>query len=103
MDPPAGTVTALSAREGPETVKVRLAEVPPPGAGVRTVMLGVPAVATSRARMAAVSLVADTKVVARGLPLTRTTDLPTKFAPVEVEVKAGATAAAGGGIMHVHI
>jgi hypothetical protein len=59
------------------TVSVIALEVPPPGAGVLTVMLGVPAVAMSLARIVAVSCVAETNVVLRALPLICTTELAT--------------------------
>ena len=76
-------------------VKNRVLEVPPPGAGVKTVTLAVGRVidpgilAMSAARMVAVSLVALTKVVVRLLPFHCTTDAGTKPLPVTVRVKAG--------------
>jgi len=42
--------------------------VPPPGAGVVTVTMAVPAAAISEAVMAACKLVLETNVVVRGLP-----------------------------------
>jgi hypothetical protein len=47
------------------TVKVSAAVVPPPGVGLNTLTMFVPAVATSAEVMAACKLVLDTKVVVR--------------------------------------
>jgi hypothetical protein len=52
------------------TVRERAPDVPPPGAGVNTVMLGVPAAAISLAGMVALSWVDETNVVVRLAPLT---------------------------------
>jgi hypothetical protein len=79
-------------------VKVRALEVPPPGAGLTTVTWAVPAVAMSPAAMAAVSWVAETKVVARGLPFQRTTELELKPLPVTVSVNAALPAYAVAGL-----
>src|SRR5262249_57313345 len=70
-------------------VKVRASEAPPPGAGLSTVMGAEPAVVRSLAGMLAVSWVALTKVVARGLPFHCTTDAAMKLVPVTVRVKPG--------------
>ena len=67
-------------------VKVAVLDVPPPGAGLKTVTFAVPAVATSLAGIVAVSTVLETKVVVRGLPFQRTTELVTKFVPVMMRV-----------------
>jgi hypothetical protein len=64
------------------------AEVPPPGAGLVTVMFSVPAVAMSAAVIAAERLVALLKVVTRAAPLTFTTEPATKFVPVTVSENA---------------
>src|SRR6267143_2550975 len=64
------------------------AVVPPPGVGVTTVTLAVPAVAMSAAVMAAVSWVALTKVVVRVLPFQRTVEPLRKLAPFTVRVNA---------------
>src|SRR5436190_1904523 len=56
-------------------------EVPPPGAGVATVICAVPAAATSAAEMAAVSCVALRNVVVRGAPFQRTVEPLTKPLP----------------------
>src|SRR5262249_51238723 len=80
------------------TVSGRAADVPPPGAGVNTVMLGVPAPAISLAGMAAVSCVDETNVVVRPAPLTCTIELFVKFEPVAVRVKAAPPADAAAGL-----
>jgi hypothetical protein len=56
------------------TVNGELPEVPPPGAGLVTVTLNVPAVAISAAVMDAVSCAALTNVVVVAVPLKFTTD-----------------------------
>jgi hypothetical protein len=60
--------------------------VPPPGAGLLTVMFSVPLWAKSLIGRAAVSDVELKKVVARELPLTRTVELVVKFVPVTLRV-----------------
>jgi hypothetical protein len=62
-------------------------EGPPPGVGLKTVMPNGPAVVRSLVRIAAVSCVASTKVVVRGDPLNRTTEVGTKFVPLTVRIK----------------
>ena len=69
------------------TANVAEFEVPPPGAGVTTVMLNDPGVVKSLAGMLAVNCVALTNDVVRALPLKLTTEFKTKFAPVTVIVK----------------
>ena len=68
------------------TVNVCAAEVPPPGAALKTVMLCVPAVAMSVAGMSAVTDVADTNVVVLFTPSKRATELELKLVPVKVIV-----------------
>ena len=63
-------------------------DVPPPGVGLVTVIAGVPILMTSVDKMAAVSCVALTKEVVRGLPPKFTTEVLTKFVPVTVNVSA---------------
>jgi len=70
------------------TVKTCEFEVPPPGAGLVTVMLNVPAVVRSLASIAAVILILLTNVVVRGEPAKLTTEFDTKFVPFTVRVKA---------------
>lgn len=62
--------------------------VPPPGVGVTTVIAAVPPAAISAAVIAAVSWVALTNVVTRGLPLIFATDELMKLVPVSVSVNA---------------
>ncbi len=59
------------------TVRFDAVEVPPPGAGLKTVMATSPGVATSLAETVAVSCAPLTKVVGRDTPATCTTELPT--------------------------
>ena len=73
-------------------------EVPPPGVGLNTVTLAVPAMAMSEARIEAVSWVEETYVVVRSAPFQRTTELETKFVPFTVSVKAGPPAVAELGL-----
>src|SRR5215469_729374 len=54
---PGATLIALTARLGAATANIWAADVPPPGAGVDTVMLGLPTAAMSVARITAVSSV----------------------------------------------
>ncbi len=73
-------------------------ELPPPGAGVNTVTGTVPAVAMSEDRIAAVSLVADMKVVVRSDPFHRTTEPATNPLPSTVSVKPAPPAVADEGL-----
>src|ERR1700682_1167535 len=84
--------------------KVKAPDVPPPGGGVATVTMAVPAAAMSPAGIAAWRLVLEPKVVARGLPFHWTVEDDRKLAPVTVtlnpsppaRVKAGFSDAAVG-------
>src|SRR5213593_4172341 len=76
------------------TVKAAGVDVPPPGEGLKTVMLTEPPVSRSVAGMLAVSWVALTTAVVRELPFQRTTELATKLAPVTVSVNAAPPTAA---------
>src|SRR5438093_4278893 len=96
--PPTATLVGLilvsvGTGGGGVTVSVAPLDVPPPGAGLNTVMVGVPVLATSAARIAAVTWVAVPKLVVRGTPLTCTTAPATKPVPVTVNVNAGLPAA----------
>src|SRR5438309_7585428 len=84
-----------------EIVNVWAFDVPPPGAGVNTVTVAVPATAMSAGVIAAVSWVAETRVVARFAPFQRTTELPTKLVPVTVNVNPGPPAGAEAGFSPV--
>jgi len=82
---------------GEVTEKNSWFEVPPPGVGVFTVIVAVPAVAMSAAVIAAVTFVTLTNVVVRGLPFQFTTELESKFAPRTVRVKGEPAGAAAVG------
>ena len=73
-------------------------EVPPPGVGLKTVTLAVPAVAMSAARIAAVTWVALTYVVVRFVPFHLTTELEMKLVPLTVNVNAEPPAVADDGL-----
>ena len=64
-------------------------EVPPPGVGLKTVTVAVPADAMSVAWIVAVRDVPEMKVVVRLAPFHRTLLLGLKFVPVTVSVKPG--------------
>src|SRR5207245_660233 len=102
---PSGTTAArlslVIVGTGFRIVKVCELDVPPPGAGVNTVTVGVPATAMSAAGMAAVSWVAEANVVARAAPFHRTTDPVMKFVPVTVSVNPGPPAVAVAGLRPV--
>lgn len=70
---------------------------------MKTEIFREPAVAMSLARMVAVSLVAETAVVARLVPLTWRTEVPTKLVPEAVTVTAGPPAPAVVGLMLVSV
>ena len=80
-------------------VSVDPAEVPPPGAGLKTVIEGVPSVVISEAGMAAVSCPVLTKVVVLADPLILITDAVLKFDPSTVSVKAGSPAQTEEGVI----
>ena len=69
-------------------VKLSPLDAPPPGVGFVTVTIAVPGVATSLARIEAVSWVAFTNVVVRAVPLKFTTEPLMKFVPFRVSVNA---------------
>ena len=102
--PEKASVVGLSDAPGPACavmVKVRLLEVPPPGDGLLTVTDGVPGMAISVARMAAVSCVELTKFVVLAWPLKFTTEPLTKLEPLTVSVKAPEPAVAVDGSSEV--
>ncbi len=74
---------------GLQIVNVRGADVPPPGAGLKTVTLADPTLAMSEAEICAVSCEPLTKFVGRLLPFQRTTELLTKPDPKMARVKPG--------------
>ena len=69
-------------------VKVRLFEVPPPGAGFATVTCAVPGLAMSVAVIAACTWVPRTKVVVRFEPFHFTCEVETNPVPCTVRVKS---------------
>jgi hypothetical protein len=73
-------------------------EVPPPGVGLNTVTVAVPAVTISAAVIAAVNWVDDTYVVVRLAPFHCTTEPLTKLLPLTVSVKAAPPANADEGL-----
>ena len=85
------------------TVSVRDVVVPPVGVGLKTVIAGVPAAATSAAVSCAVSWVALTRVVTRSFPLKRTIELPLKFVPVAVSTKSASPAVLVVGLILVRV
>ena len=74
--------------------KERLAEVPPPGVGLKTVACAVPAVAISEEAIAACSWVLLTSVVPRVDPFQLTTEAPVNPLPFTVKVNAAPPAEA---------
>lgn len=91
---PTATVVALTVSAGLGVcpwpiVNVKGEEVPPPGAGVKTVTNAEPAEATSAAVIDARSCVELRKVVARSTPFHRTMEDETKLLPFTVRLKAG--------------
>jgi hypothetical protein len=84
-----GLIERLTVGAGAVVVKGRAWDVPPPGAGLTTVTLSVPAAAMSAAVIAAVSWVEDTNVVARLAPFHCTVEFETKLDPLTVRVKDG--------------
>ena len=95
--PIAAEAGAIEVSVGPETALIvndRLPDAPPPGAGLVTATVAVPAVAISAAVMAAVNCVALTNVVVLAAALNFTTDVETKPVPLTVRVKAAPPAVA---------
>jgi hypothetical protein len=94
-------LVSVGAGGGDVTVSVMFDEVPPPGVGLKTEIACDPTDATSDDSSAAVSEVAEPKVVTRSLPSTRTIAPLTKPAPVTVKVKAALPAAMLDGVIEV--
>src|SRR5205823_5471744 len=74
-------------------------DVPPPGAGLKTVTVAFPPVAISDAKIPAVSVALLIKLVVREVPFHLTMELFKKFAPATVMVKAAPPAVAELGMM----
>jgi hypothetical protein len=85
------------------TVNVLAALVPPPGAGVVTVTLNVPALAMSAVLIVAVISVELTYVVARGDPAQFTTELLMNPVPLTVRVNPAPPWVAFGGERDVRV
>ena len=83
-------------------VKLKAADVPPPGAGVTTVTLAVPAAAKSVAVILAASWVLLLNVVLRGCPFHCTEEVAMKFDPFRVNVKAALPGAALEGVIELN-
>src|SRR5947208_896772 len=83
-------------------VNVTALDVPPPGAGVNTVIAWVPPSERSAAPSVVTSDVALTNVVARLAPSTRITEFAAKFVPVAVNVNALGPTAMLVGVMLVN-
>jgi hypothetical protein len=96
--PPAATVAEAgeiaTTGIGLLIAKVNALDVPPPGAGVATLTIAVPAAAISAAVIAACKLVLEADVVVRAFPFHCTVEVDTKLAPVTVSVNAAAPATA---------
>ena len=69
------------------TVNVCAFDVPPPGAGLKTVILNVPALVRSLVGIVTLSSVESTNVVVRSEPLNLATEDGIKFVPLTVIVK----------------
>src|SRR5207244_11993937 len=82
------TLTMLRLR----TLRLTAFDSPPPGVGLKTVMVGVPAATTSAALICAVSWVLLTKVVGRSTPFHLTTDALMKSLPFTVNANAASPA-----------
>lgn len=91
VNPPVPTIAAVGERlliagAGLSTEKANIVDVPPPGAGLVTATGNVPPVATSDAKICAVSCELLMSVVARANPLKLTTELALKFVPSTMRV-----------------
>src|SRR5438270_10816821 len=74
-------------------VKGKESDIPPPGAGLKTVIEAVPKDAMLAAGTSAVSLLKLTNVVLRGIPFQFTTEVGTKPVPFTVRVNSPAPGA----------
>jgi hypothetical protein len=86
---------------GSKIVKLTAFEGPPPGLGLLTVTLAVPAVSISPAEMEAVNFLELLKVVVRSDPFHCTLAAETKLEPFTVRVKPGSPATAELGLIPV--
>src|SRR5689334_3935397 len=99
---PGATVVVLAvATLEPERVKLRVLDVPPDPTAVIGIETRLPVAGRSSASMRAVTRVAPTRVVGRGLPFQWTAVSPSKFEPSTVRVKAGSPGLAVAGLRAV--
>ena len=99
--PPAAAafgLTVVMAGAGLLIAKLKLFEAPPPGAGLTTFTIAVPAAERSLAGMIAVNCVLLTNVVVRGPLFQRTSEPATKFDPLTVSVNPAPPAVADAGL-----
>lgn len=94
-----GSVGALAEAPAGSTSNCKMSDVPPPGAGVCTLIAVAPAVVISAAVTLAVSCAAFTNCVASAEVPQNTVELGRKFAPLTVMVKAAPPASAMAGVM----
>jgi len=80
-------------------VKVSPPDVPPPGDGLKTVTVALPAPEISEAGIRAVSVELLVKEVVRAFPFQRTTELPIKLEPFRVSVNVDTPTVAELGLM----
>src|SRR4029453_19092787 len=81
-------VRLLIAGTGLLIAKLKAFEAPPPGDGLKTLMLAAPAVVMSVAGIRAVNCVLLTKFDGRAFPFHLTTEPLTKFEPLTVSMKS---------------
>jgi len=100
-EPATAAVGAMTVADGAgfPIVKLRLADVPPPGAGLLTVTAAIPALARSVAVTAAVNCVELTYVVVRAALFQNTCDAAVKPPPVTVKVSDPALMVADTGMI----
>lgn len=84
-------------------VNVTELDVPPPGAGLTTVIDAVPAAATFAAGTIAVSLIEETNVVTRAEPFQLTVEVETKLVPFTVKVNCALPAVVELGLIEVTV
>ncbi len=94
-----GRPAAVTCPSRPTTVRVAALGVPPPGVGLKTVMVRCPTLRMSLLGTWAVTCVGLTNVVGRGEPLTCTTDPLINPDPLTVKVKLPPRASTGFGEM----
>lgn len=98
---PAVPLTVSAGTPAETIVSGWVADVPPPGAGVNTVIVCDPGAARSATDITVVKVIDDTKVVARADPLTRITEAGRKLDPDTVNVNAAPPAGTDVGVIEV--